>query len=97
MLSTYHIDRTNPLISKFSKDYIKSYGSIPSLYAYRGYDVAMIFIRALYTDMEGGLESRKYSPLLTPYIFIEDSNSRVHINNEWVRVNYNSNFTITAE
>ena len=97
MLSTYHIDRTNPLISKFSKDYIKSFGSIPSLYAYRGYDVAMIFIRALYTDMEGGLESRKYSPLLTPYIFIEDSNSRVNINNEWVRVNYNSNFTITAE
>ena len=97
MLSTYHIDRTNPIIGKFSSDYIKAFGSVPSLYAYRGYDVAMIFIRSLYNDMESGLEGLRYSPLLTPYIFIEDNNSKVRTNNEWIRVNYNSNFTITTE
>lgn len=97
MLSTYHIDRTNPIVGKFSSDYIKAFGSVPSLYAYRGYDVAMIFIRSLYNDMESGLEGLRYSPLLTPYIFIEESNSKVRTNSEWVRVNYNSNFTITAE
>ena len=57
----------------------------------------MIFIRSLYNDMESGLEGLRYSPLLTPYIFIEDNNSKVRTNNEWIRVNYNSNFTITTE
>ena len=96
MLSTYHIDRANPTISIFSKQYVKAFGSLPSLYAYRGYDAAMVFIRSLYGDIKHGLEGTYLQPLQTPYTFVE-SNRGIRINREWVRVNYNSNFTITAE
>ena len=96
MLSTYHIDRSNPLIQTFSSQYVKAFDMLPSLYAYRGYDAAQIFIRSLYDKMGSALEGSYFSPLQTPYTFTKDSNTNIHVNNEWVRVNYNSNFTITA-
>ena len=97
MLSTYHIDRSNPLIQAFSSQYVKAFDMLPSLYAYRGYDAAQIFIRSLYDKMGSALEGSYFSPLQTPYTFTKDSNTNIHVNNEWVRVNYNSNFTITAQ
>ena len=97
MLSTYHIDRSSPQIQEFSAQYVKAFDMLPSLYAYRGYDAALIFIRSLYDKMESALENSRFSPLQTPYTFTKDSISNVRINEEWVRVNYNSNFTITAE
>ena len=97
MLSTYHIDRSNPLIQAFSSQYVKAFDMLPSLYAYRGYDAAQIFIRSLYDKMGDALKGSYFSPLQTPYTFKKDSNTNIHINEEWVRVNYNSNFTITAE
>ena len=97
MLSTYHIDRSNPLIQTFSSQYVKAFDMLPSLYAYRGYDAAQIFIRSLYDKMGSALEGSYFSPLQTPYTFTKDSNTNIHVNNEWVRVNYNSNFTITAQ
>lgn len=97
MLSTYHNDRNVERVRKFSAEYTNAFGSLPSLYAYRGYDAAMIFIRALYESIENNLNGSHLVPLQTPYHFIQDSQSGVHINNEWVRVNYNNNFTITAE
>lgn len=97
MLSTYHIDRSNSLIQAFSSQYVKAFDMLPSLYAYRGYDAAQIFIRSLYDKMRSALEGSYFSPLQTPYTFTKDSNTNIHVNNEWVRVNYNSNFTITAQ
>ena len=97
MLSTYHIDRSNPLIQRFSAQYAKAFDILPSLYAYRGYDAAQIFIRSLYDKIESSLEGAEFSPLQTPYTFVKDKDTGLRINNQWVRVNYNSNFTITAE
>lgn len=97
MLSTYHIDRSDKHIRDFASNYIKSFGSLPTLYSYRGYDAAMIFIHSLYDDIENGLAGKKFMPLQTPYTFVEDRQSKVRVNSEWVRVNYNSNFTITAQ
>lgn len=97
MLSTYHIDRSNPLIQRFSAQYAKAFDMLPSLYAYRGYDAAQIFIRSLYDKIESSLEGAEFSPLQTPYTFVKDEDTGLRINNQWVRVNYNSNFTITAE
>ena len=96
MVSTYHIDRTNPIVSIFNKQYIKAFGSVPSLYAYRGYDAAMVFIRSLYDKIEQSLEGSRFQPLQTPYNFTPIENG-VRTNSEWVRVNYHKNFTITAE
>lgn len=96
MLSTYHTDRSSEVIQKFSAEYIKAFGSLPSLYSYRGYDAAMIFIPTLF-DSEYVASDKVFRPLQTPYSFETDPVTKVRINSEWVRVQYNSNFTITAE
>jgi len=97
MLSTYHAHRSEARIRDFDRRFVEEFGSLPSLYAYRGYDAAVIFVKALYGDIESGLEGAHYLPLLSPYTFEVESESGLHINSNWVKVNYNSNYTITIE
>ena len=97
MLSTYHARRSEPIIRAFDKRFVEEFGTLPSLYAYRGYDAAVVFVKSLYGTMETGLEGVHSKPLLTPYIFEVDEKSGLRINNQWIKVNYNSNFTITTE
>ena len=97
MLSTYHARRSEPIIRAFDKRFVEEFGALPSLYAYRGYDAAVVFVKSLYGTMETGLEGVHSKPLLTPYIFEVDEKSGLRINNQWIKVNYNSNFTITTE
>lgn len=98
MLSTYHVDRSNATVRDFSQRYIKEFNSTPSLYTYRGYDAAVIFISALYGNLNEGLSLESHTPLQTPYRFVTDEASpSVRRNSEWVRVNYKSNVTITTE
>ncbi|MBQ7855637.1 MAG: LysM peptidoglycan-binding domain-containing protein [Alistipes sp.] len=97
MLSTYHIDRSDARVKEFSTKYVKAFGTLPSLYAYRGYDAAVIFIPALYDGIESGLSEQRLQPLQTPYTFESAEPHGLRVNEEWVRVNYNKNFTITVE
>ena len=97
MLSTYHARRSEPVIRAFDKRFVEEFGSLPSLYAYRGYDAAVVFVKSLYGTMETGLEGAHSMPLLTPYTFEVDATNGLRINNQWIKVNYNSNFTITTE
>ncbi len=97
MLSTYHARRSEPKIKNFDRRFVGEFGSLPSLYAYRGYDAAVVFVKSLYGAMETGLEGAHTMPLLTPYTFEADPTSGVRINNQWIKVNYNSKFTITTE
>ena len=97
MLSTYHARRSEPIIRNFDKRFVEEFGGLPSLYAYRGYDAAVVFVKSLYGAMETALEGAHFIPLLTPYAFEPNATSGVHINNQWIKVNYNSNFTITTE
>ena len=99
MLSTYHVDQSNSVIRDFIGKYVKSFGATPSLYSYRGYDAAVIFIRSLYKGTEELCNDSLAMPLQTPYRFELNQTDaiRLRANQEWVRVNYNSNFTITTE
>lgn len=97
MLSTYHARRSEPIIRAFDKRFVEEFGTLPSLYAYRGYDAAVVFIKSLYGAMETGLEGAHLTPLLTPYSFEQHPTSGIRVNNQWIKVNYNSNFTITTE
>ena len=97
MLSTYHVQRNDDRIKSFDSRYAASFGSIPSLYAYRGYDAAVIFVKALYGAIAEGLKDERSVPLQTPYLFDREGNTAVRVNREWVRVNYHSNFTTTTE
>ena len=97
MLSTYHVRRSEPKIKAFDKLFVEEFGALPSLYAYRGYDAAVVFVKSLYGAMETGLEGVHQMPLLTPYAFETNGDRQIRINNQWIKVNYNSNFTITTE
>lgn len=96
MISTYHAKRDVAPVREFDSRYIESYGTLPSLYAYRGYDTAMMFVGGMRSDMDYRMLDKRYTPLQTTYKFERDGNGR-YINQEWLRVNYNNNYTITIE
>ncbi len=95
--STYHAKRDSETIKNFDSEYIKAFGALPTLYSYRGYDVAMIFAPGMYADIEYDMEGRRYTPLQTTYIFRQKEGRHNHVNQNWVRVNYNPDFSITLE
>ena len=51
----------------------------------------------MYGDIEYDLEGRSYTPLQTSYLFGQSEERHNHVNRSWMRVNYNSDFTITVE
>lgn len=97
MISTYHAKRDSKTVRDFDSRYIEAYGALPSLYAYRGYDTAMIFCAGMRSDIDYKMLDKRYTPLQTTYKFVEGNAGERYINQEWVRVNYNSNYTITIE
>lgn len=96
MLSTYHARRSDMRIRQFDREFVEEFGCLPSLYAYRGYDTALLFISALYGGDDSVLAGGSAMPLLTPYRFVRDERG-VNVNDGWITVKYNSNFTITTE
>lgn len=97
LFSIFHAKRDSEEIRRFDTEYIRAFGSMPSLYSYRGYETAVIFCPGMYSDIEYDMEGRRYKPLQTTYTFRQEPNSPTHVNQEWVRINYNSDFTITLE
>ena len=95
--SAYHAKRDSEIVRTFDSAYIRAFGALPTLYSYRGYDTAVIFAPAMYGDIEYDLEDRRYAPLQTVYLFGQGEGRENHINRNWMRVNYNSDFTITIE
>ncbi|MDY2876711.1 MAG: transcriptional regulator, partial [Alistipes senegalensis] len=95
--STYHAKRDAEVVRTFDSAYIRAFGALPTLYSYRGYDTAVIFAPAMYGDIEYDLEDRRYTPLQTTYLFGQGEGRENHVNRNWMRVNYNSDFTITIE
>ncbi len=95
--TSYHAKRDSQIIKEFDSRYAEEFSELPTLYSYRGYDVAKIFGEGLYSDIEYGMEGRTFTPLQTTYRFqrIRDKESRA--NQNWMRVNYRKNFTITLE
>lgn len=97
MISTYHAKRDSALVREFDSRYIEAYKMLPSLYAYRGYDTAIIFCGGMRSDIEYNMLDKRYTPLQTGYKFYQTEIGGKYINREWVRINYNSNYSITLE
>lgn len=97
MVSTYHAKRDSAAVRDFDSRYIESYSMLPSLYSYRGYDAAVIFGAGMRSDIEYRMLDRRYAPLQTEYKFRQTGEGGRYVNQEWMRVNYNSNYTITLE
>ena len=96
MVSTYHAKRDADVVRRFDSRYVEAFGALPSLYAYRGYDAAVIFCNGMYSDIEYKMEGRRFRPLQTVYKFGSRDNG-THVNSEWMRVEYNTDFTIKAD
>lgn len=97
-LSTYHAKRDAQAITTFDRNYIRAFGTLPTLYSYRGYDSALIFAPAMYGAIEEKLGGQSFTPLQTTYRFERTGgNAANHVNSNWTRVNYNPDFTITIE
>ena len=95
MISTYHAKRDSSAVREFDSRYIDAYNMLPSLYAYRGYDTAIIFCGGMRSDIEYKMLDKRYTPLQTGYKFFQTEVGGKYINREWVRINYNSNYSIT--
>ena len=96
-ISTYHAKRDALAVTAFDSAYIRAFGTLPTLYSYRGYDSALIFAPAMYGEIEYDLEGRSYTPLQTTYRFGQPAGRSNHVNGNWTRVDYNKNFTITIQ
>lgn len=104
MLSSYHVRRENKQIYEFDRKFITEFGSLPTLFAYRGYDTAVIFGNGMFSeDYKQAMCGKRYTPLMTPYLFKgydtmpDGATTDVQANQEWVRINYHKNYTITTE
>jgi hypothetical protein len=95
MLSTYHARRSEPKIKAFDKRFVEEFNALPSLYAYRGYDAAIIFCKKMFEGIDSSFLEQTITPLATPYTFAYEEG--LYVNNYWIREQYNSNFTISVE
>ena len=94
-ISPYYAKRNDEKVRIFDSRYVKAYGTLPSMFSYRGYDAAMIFCRKMYEGLDASFCEETLCPLSTGYRFrFEDG---MYVNSEWIREQYRSNFTIEIE
>ena len=98
VMTNYNSDRADRGLRTFERRFVRLYNSLPSLFAYRGYDASMLFIKSLYSEkMESGLEGEIFKPLCTQYEFKKNEESGVRANDVWIKQTYHKDCTITYE
>lgn len=90
----YHAKRNDEKIRYFDGRYVEAYGTLPSMFSYRGYDAAMIFCRKMFTGIDATISEERFCPLTTPYCFSFENG--LYVNTEWTTEHYHSNFTIES-
>jgi LysM repeat protein len=95
----YYADRADPAIAAFDDRYFETFGHpLPSRFAYRGYDVAKLFITAMlrYGDRFAGSIDRVEAGTLAPYRFVRDGRGR-WVNDRWELVHYRPDYTVVTD
>lgn len=98
--TNYHADRGNERVADFDRRYVAAFSSLPSMYSYRGYDVAKLFVGAIKLhgdEFTSYINDRELPLLQTPYRFGQVNDNGKYANNEWAKVCYNSNYTIEVQ
>lgn len=98
--TNYHADRGNERVAAFDRRYVAAFSSLPSMYSYRGYDVAKLFVGAIKLhgdEFTSYINDRELPLLQTPYRFGQVNANGKYANNEWAKVCYNSNYTIEVQ
>lgn len=96
-VTSYHADRGNERVAGFDRRYIAEFGSQPTLFSYRGYDVTKLFVGEIKlhgADFAGFLNNGEMTLLQTPYRFAQKGPGHKYENDEWALVCYNNDYTI---
>lgn len=95
-VTSYHADRSNASVAEFDRRYVKEFGMLPSLYAYRGYDAAKLFVGAasLPGDFAKNVNRSEQRLLQMNYHFDHESSGDVRVNDQWALVRYLPDYTI---
>ncbi len=80
----------------FDRRYLEAFGQLPTMYSCRGYDAAVIFCKGMFDDIQYNMGGRRYAPLQTVYSFGR-STAGTWVNREWMRLDYNKDFTVTHQ
>ena len=92
----YYVDRTNPAVADFERRYLEAFGTLPSLFSYRGYDVTKIFVTAIHrygSDYDRSINRVNADLLQVPYRFEQDFSGK-WVNDQWVLVRYRNDYII---
>ncbi len=96
LVTSYHVDISNPTIRTFDKRYMEAFGVFPTLYSYRGYDAVKLFAEAYFAstheDITEWLNGRETPPLQVPYKFVFDGGK--YVNDQWTLLEYDDDYTI---
>lgn len=95
-VTNYHADRGHAVIRGFDNRFISAFGSVPTQYAYRGYDTAKLFVGAAARggDYNRNLNSGDIPLLQMRYRFERTGPSGTMVNGQWALVCYRSDYTI---
>ena len=99
----YHAKRSDDVIRLFDSRYVATFGTLPTMFSYRGYDAAMIFCRKMFglggfvSGNEGlnDIENDHFMPLTTTYRFRFDNGT--YVNQEWMMEHYHDDYTIEVK
>jgi hypothetical protein len=92
---SYHAKRNEERVRLFDGRFVSCYDALPTAFAYRGYDAAMIFCKRMYGGLNKSLAGEVMTPLVTSYRFVYENG--ININSEWMCEQYNDDFTITLK
>jgi LysM repeat protein len=99
-VTLYYADRTDPDVAEFDRRYLSAFGTLPaSLFPYRGYDVARLFVSAIhrYGDRYAESINRIDEKLLPVAYRFRRNGDGGWINDEWVLVRYQTDYTIRVQ
>lgn len=99
-ISPYHIDRTDSDVVDFDRRYIEKYYRLPSLFAYRGHDIALIFFNMMLnygSDFGDYMDGHIAEILRTRYSFERDEAGGKVSNREFMLVNYTPLYNIIVK
>jgi hypothetical protein len=91
--TNYHADRSNDKVARFDELFLSKFNKLPSVFAYRGYEVAMLFISNMDTNLIDNLQMGRYVYLQMPYKFDKTESGKI-VNNQWQLVRYKNDYTI---
>ncbi len=98
--SMYHFDRGDARVADFDRRFVSAFGTLPTPYAYRGYDAVKLFVGAVRTEgwtFADKVNGSRQTLLQMPYRFTQKAMGGTYRNMEWGLVCYGNDFTITVK